>query len=276
MTEIVKSPYDFKEMLFVDNPFDSIELDGVDGEGLETDVQGWGSNHGIFKQVIKHYKPATVIELGTWKGASAIHMAGLFKEEGIDAQILCVDNFIGFPSYYLRPEQAAKEFKIKGGIPRLYWTFMKNVHDAGHTDIITPLVQQTKAAAQICMGKRIKADMIYVDGDHTYEGCRDDLASFTPVLADDGFFVCDDYQWEGAKRAIDEYVASTGSNHVVAGNKVVIAPNRDLSDVAEVMAEMTRKHAMFVARKAAAAKAEAKAAEAEAAAPAKKKTKTKA
>lgn len=257
MTETAKSPYNFKEMLFVDNPFDSIELDGIEGEGLETDVQGWGSNHGIFKQAIKHYKPATVIELGTWKGASAIHMAGLFKEEGIAAQILCVDNFIGFPSYYLRPEQAHKEFKIKGGIPRLYWTFMKNVHEAGHADMITPLVQQTAAAAQICMGKRIKADMIYVDGDHTYEGCRDDLKNFTPVLNDDGFFICDDYQWDGAKQAMHEYIEETGCNHVIAGNKVVLAQNRDLSELDAIMKEMAEKHAMFQARKKAAAEAAA-------------------
>ena len=251
MTEpTVTSPYDFKSMLFVEDPFETIELDGIDGEGVDVDVQGWGANHGIFRQVMALLKPATVIELGTWKGASAIHMAELMKENGIAGQILCVDNFIGFPSYYLRPEQAHAEFKIKGGIPRLYWTFMKNVADAGHQDIITPLVQQTENAAQICKGRRVRADMIYVDGDHSYEGCRKDLENFDPVLGENGFFLCDDYQWEGAKQAIDEYIAATGCNHVIAGNKVLMAKTRDLTPVADIMAEMAAKQAMHKKRKA--------------------------
>jgi predicted O-methyltransferase YrrM len=248
MTEIEKSPYDFKDMLFVGNPFDDIELNGIDGEGVAEDRQGWGSNHGAFRHVIQLLRPRTIVELGTWKGASAIHMAELCREYGIAAQILCIDNFIGFPSYYYRKEQAAKEFKIKGGFPRLYWTFMKNVHLAGVSDMITPLVQLTEHGAQVCKAKNIKADLIYVDGDHSYEGCRKDLRNFTPVLADQGVFLCDDYQWEGAKRAIDEYIAETAADHVVAGNKVVISPRRDITVVKDRLEEMARKQAMFLER----------------------------
>ena len=93
------SPYDFKDILFAENPFDTIELDGLESEGIDVDIQGWGANHGIFKQVIKLLRPSTIVELGTWKGASAIHMATLCKQAGITAQILCVDNFIGFRTF---------------------------------------------------------------------------------------------------------------------------------------------------------------------------------
>jgi predicted O-methyltransferase YrrM len=243
------SRYDFKDMLFCDNPFETIELDGIDGEGVEEDLQGWGSNHGIFRQAIKSLRPVTIVELGTWKGASAIHMAGLCKEYGIAAQILCVDNFIGFPSFYFRKEQAHKEFKIKGGFPRLYWTFMKNVVTAGHQDIITPLVMQTENAVQVCKAKNIKADLIYVDGDHSYAGCKKDLALFDSVLAEDGVFLCDDYQWEGAKQAIDEYIRDTGCMAVIAGNKVLMSKKRDISHVGRIMAELAAKHAQIQERK---------------------------
>jgi predicted O-methyltransferase YrrM len=236
-------------MLFVENPFETIELDGIDGEGIEEDRQGWGSNHGIFRQVIKFLRPVTIIELGTWKGASAINMAGLCKENGIAAQILCVDNFIGFPSYYFRKEQAHKEFKIKGGFPRLYWTFMKNVVTAGHQDVITPLVMQTENAFQVCRAKNIRADLIYVDGDHSYQGCKRDLSLFDPILSEDGVFLCDDYQWEGAKQAIDEYIAETGCHHVIAGNKVLLSRRRDISAIGTIMAEMAAKHAQIQERK---------------------------
>ena len=250
------SKHDFKDMLFVRNPFDEIELDGIDGEGVEDDLQGWGSNNGAFRHVITALRPTTIIELGTWKGASAIHMARLCRELGIGAQILCIDNFIGFPSYYFRKEQAAKEFKLKGGFPRLYWTFMKNVVTAGVSDMITPLVQMTDHGAQICKAKRISADLIYVDGDHSYEGCRKDLANFTPVLAEGGVFLCDDFQWEGARRAIDEYIAETGCDYAIAGNKALLSPKRDISEVKAIFETIAKKHAAFQERKAAQAAGE--------------------
>ena len=244
----VASPYDFKDMLFVENPFETIELNGIENEGVESDLQGWGSNHGLFEMVITQLRPATIIELGTWKGASAIHMAKLCRANGIAAQILCVDNFIGFPSFYLNKEKAHKEFKLKGGFPRLYWTFMRNVVDAGATDIITPLVQQTEQAAHICRSKRIRADLIYVDGDHSYEGCARDLENFTPVLAENGVFLCDDYQWEGAKRAIDEYIEKSGGDFVIVGNKVVISPRRDISALKAFAEERLRVQAHYKAK----------------------------
>lgn len=248
MTETPATGFDFHGMLFYENIYETIELEGVEG-----DLQGWGSNHGIFAMIVSELRPLTIIELGSWKGASAIHMAGLCKEQGLNARILCIDNFIGFPSFYLRPEQAHKEFKLKGGFPRLYWTFMKNVIDAGHQDMITPLVQQTAQAAQICRARNVKADLIYVDGDHSYEGCRDDLANFEDIVAPEGVMLCDDYQWEGARRAIDEYIARTGCQHVIAGNKVLLSRSRDISAVGAIVRRQEDARAAREERRAAAA-----------------------
>lgn len=246
------SPCDFKRLLFVDDPFRTIELDGIDGEGIDADLQGWGANHGIFRLVIEELRPATIIELGTWKGASAIHMAKLCREFGIDAQILCVDNFIGFPSFYFQKEKAHEDFKLKGGFPRLYWTFMRNVVDHGVQDMITPLVQQTAHAARICAAKNVRADLIYVDGDHSYEGCSRDLQDFAPILAHGGVFLCDDYKWEGAGRAIDEFIARTGCAHVIMGNKALLSPRRDISAIKARAEDLLRRQAEWLARRTAA------------------------
>lgn len=49
-------------------------------------------SHPIFRYVISQLKPKLIIEVGTWKGASAVHMAELCKEYEIDgAEIVCVD-----------------------------------------------------------------------------------------------------------------------------------------------------------------------------------------
>jgi predicted O-methyltransferase YrrM len=55
------------------------------------DLQGWGQGSPIFEQVIKGKRPATIIEVGTWKGASGIRMATLLKQHGLPAsRIICV------------------------------------------------------------------------------------------------------------------------------------------------------------------------------------------
>lgn len=120
---------------------------------------------------------------------------------------------------------------------------------AGHQDVITPLVMQTDNAAQVCKAKNIKADLIYVDGDHSYAGCKRDLGLYDSILSDDGVFLCDDYQWEGAKQAIDEYIAETGCHHVIAGNKVLMSRKRDIGAVRAHMEDMAIKHAQFQERK---------------------------
>jgi predicted O-methyltransferase YrrM len=65
---------------------------------LEKDTQGWSSTGESFNEAIKKLKPKTIIEVGTWKGASAINMAKLTLAEGVrdvELEVICVDTFLG-------------------------------------------------------------------------------------------------------------------------------------------------------------------------------------
>jgi predicted O-methyltransferase YrrM len=54
-------------------------------------------------------------------------------------------------------------------------------------------------------------DWVYIDADHSYEGVRDDLESYFPLVKPGGFLAGDDYghvgSWfgEGVTRAVDEF-----------------------------------------------------------------------
>lgn len=55
-------------------------------------------------------------------------------------------------------------------------------------------------------------DWIYIDGNHLYEGVRDDLRAALPKVRPGGLIACDDYGspgwWEdGVRKAVDEFVA---------------------------------------------------------------------
>jgi len=51
-------------------------------------------------------------------------------------------------------------------------------------------------------------DFIYIDGEHTYEAVRDDTKAWWQKLKNGGVMAGHDYgtDWEGVKRAVDEFV----------------------------------------------------------------------
>ncbi len=74
---------------------------GFDASKYPTDFQGWGSNHQFFEKILAALRPAVIIEVGTWKGGSAIHMAQLSKDLGFPTEIVCVDTWLGSPEHVL-------------------------------------------------------------------------------------------------------------------------------------------------------------------------------
>src|SRR5439155_14171371 len=50
-------------------------------------------------------------------------------------------------------------------------------------------------------------DLLFIDGDHSYEAVRADLEVWLPKLKDDGIVAFHDYDWaEGVRRAVREFV----------------------------------------------------------------------
>jgi predicted O-methyltransferase YrrM len=56
------------------DPFASFAKSKTSSDALP---EGWGSTHPYFKQYIDLLKPGLIVEVGTWLGGSAIHMARL-------------------------------------------------------------------------------------------------------------------------------------------------------------------------------------------------------
>lgn len=58
-------------------------------------------------------------------------------------------------------------------------------------------------------------DFVFIDADHSYEGCKQDIETWLPKLKADGMLCGHDYErpsWprEGVKRAVDEFAAAKG------------------------------------------------------------------
>src|SRR4051812_27015324 len=49
--------------------------EGFDSSAYPRDLHGWGGQSAVFRKLIFELRPRLIIEVGTWKGASAVEMA---------------------------------------------------------------------------------------------------------------------------------------------------------------------------------------------------------
>jgi predicted O-methyltransferase YrrM len=82
--------------------------------------------------------------------------------------------------------------------------------DSPHWTFISGSSRQVEAIKKI-IPKEL--DILFVDGDHSYEGVRDDLKDYHSLVKSGGRIICHDVVSAydpGVRRAFDEFVAATG------------------------------------------------------------------
>jgi hypothetical protein len=198
-----------KEYLFEQNPFDGLDL-----EGFEYNPAPFNLPLSVL-DMVKDLSPFNIIEVGSWKGASAIHMADQLRDYKIPGQILCIDTWLGAEEMWFKPDREQfgrySGLNLKNGYPSFYFDFLRNVLFAGHQDRITPFPTTSQIAASLLSKLDFKADMIYIDGSHTYEDVLADLRAYWKLLRGRGIIMGDDYcEWWGVKRAVEEFSVEIG------------------------------------------------------------------
>jgi hypothetical protein len=186
------------------NPYE-----GFDHTKYELDLQGW-CNPDFFKKMIKQVRPKTIIEVGSWKGKSAIAMAEALKSERLnDSKIICVDTFLGATEFIAKEDEDPKRgLRRINGYPTIYYQFLANVVKSGHQDMIIPFPQTSTNAARFFGGwGMIQFDLAFIDGSHEYEDVSSDLYNYYPLLSKDGIMCGDDYceYWNGVREAVNEF-----------------------------------------------------------------------
>lgn len=166
---------------------------------LKADFQGWNSNDPVFKKVIDEVNPRVIVEVGSWKGMSAIEMSKHTK-----AKIYCIDTWLGAEEFYTMPPSPERDLLKKHGYPQVYYQFLSNIIHAGCVEQIEPMPMTSRMGAKLCP----MADVIYIDASHEYQDVKEDLASYWQKLNTGGIMFGDDYgntTFPGVKQAVDEF-----------------------------------------------------------------------
>lgn len=160
-------------------------------------------------------KPLTIIEVGTWVGASAFKMIKACDKK---CKMYCVDTWLGSVEHY---DDIGRD---ENGYPCIFNQFWNNVKQAGYEDIITPITLPSLDAAIILEKRGVKADVIYIDAAHDYKNAKADMEAYWNLLKPGGIFIGDDYHpdWYGVIGAVTTFCYEHGTPAQIAGKSWII------------------------------------------------------
>lgn len=140
-----------------------------------------------------------IIEIGSWKGGSAVRMASVCS--GI---IYCIDTWRGSPQSDPRTTREAIENPLS-----VYHQFMENVLSVGFLGTkIFPMMLNSKGASVYF--KDGCADVVFIDGSHSYQDVLDDMRNFWPKVKVGGIMCGHDWYLGEVPSAVKTFSSETG------------------------------------------------------------------
>lgn len=159
-------------------------------EDRQLNLFTWGELEDRFLQRVG--RPHTVIEVGSYLGASAVKWASIAE------RVICVDTWLGSYEHYNGIPRAGN------GSPDIYDTFLSNMVKCGVADKVEVIRLPSSIAFEVLYTKGIRADLVYLDGDHSFNGTAMDIQNYRLLVKDGGLISGDDYGLFEVKPAVDD------------------------------------------------------------------------
>lgn len=148
-----------------------------------------GAQREIFTKCIGRLNPSIIIEVGSFCGESAIHMAKLIKAQKRDCAILCIDTWaFGFDHFLGARDKIRPHF----GRPDLYYRFIANVIANDCHDVIVPLAIDSINGARVIKWLGLVPGLVYVDASHEEGDVLRDYEAYWDLLPPGGGMLVDD------------------------------------------------------------------------------------
>jgi len=155
----------------------------MNGDAVPNEISGWTSVKELNALAQLASESKSVVEIGSWKGRSTKALL-----EACKGRVYAVDTWLGTNS---------DDSVALASYGNIYEEFIKNV--GSHPNLII-LRGNSAEIAKSFNGNKV--DMVFVDADHSYEGCRSDIEAWLPKCQK---LICGhDYNYAGVKQAVDE------------------------------------------------------------------------
>ncbi|GAB2245193.1 hypothetical protein Droror1_Dr00000686 [Drosera rotundifolia] len=195
------------------SPYENFPPAHITGLLRPNRIKGWGSNGAVFENLIRKVRPKTIIEVGTFLGASAIHMAGLASRFGLrSTQILCLDDFRGWTGF--KDHMFLRSIPVINGDALLLYQFIQNVVQNGSTGSILPVPFSTGSGLENLCQWGVFGDLVEVDAGHDFHSAWADINRAYKVLRPGGVMFGHDYftsaDDHGVRRAVNLFARVKG------------------------------------------------------------------
>jgi predicted O-methyltransferase YrrM len=176
-------------------------------EGFLHDLEGYV----LMQLAAKGGGVGAIVEIGSFMGRSTAFLAAGSKMAGRE-RVVAVDHFRGSIEH-----QAGGTFAnatlIQHGTT--FHRFQQNLQRLGLDDHVITIQNSSANAAKTWQGP---VRLLFIDGDHAYESCRQDFEAWAPFLVPHGL-VCfhDVTNYEGVARFYQELLAGRRGYQEVAG-----------------------------------------------------------
>jgi len=123
------------------------------------------------------------LEVGSYKGKSSAYLAAGLTSA---ARLACVDTWRNDAMPYDAPSDVMPEF----------------LHNVG--EYRNKIETHQGTSVEIAAGWSRPLDLLFIDGDHSYEGCRTDMQAWLDFVRPGGWIAFHDSSQVGVERAISE------------------------------------------------------------------------
>ena len=181
---------------FYENQFQKVSISDVEefGHIVESppknwkDIKGYFDFQNVYDKIFDVLnKDSIFVELGTYKGKSAAYMLEKCVDKPFRFYVVDVWDTLG----RLNPLSMSK-YKFVNNIISCFGKIPDNLH----------IIQQNSSEAASEFDNNI-IDAVFIDGDHSYEGCLKDLIYWLPKVKKGGIIAGHDYNtFDGVKKAV--------------------------------------------------------------------------
>lgn len=202
--------------------------DGFDHRKYPSDLRGWGGDSPVFGELVREVRPSLIIEVGSWKGASAVSMAEAVRQAGLDAKILCIDTWLGALEFRMDQNDVERFQALESvhGYPSVYYRFLANICHSNNQSRVVPFPLDSSSAALWLLSHGVEADLIYIDGSHEEEAVYRDLADYRQILSPRGVIFGDDWDWASVRAAVSTFARESKLQVVLRQDKWVLSAGK--------------------------------------------------
>lgn len=183
-------------------------------------VQGYMSSHELTWLAEQASRCSVVVEIGSWKGRSTRAMGDNVGRNTPSrrGRVYAVDHWLG----QLRDPAAAPSREIKvqhnGDGSAVRKMFDANLADLVKSQRVVAVEHDSQLGVPQPLLRLVgKVDMLFVDGDHSYQGCRSDVEQFSLLVRDGGIICGHDYnnqvRHQGVRDCVEDLFGAAVKTH---------------------------------------------------------------